>query len=302
MMRIALLVTGLIAAAGLTAMLWQHEHYLNLRRVAVQDRQEMLYGGETFHVLTFLKVHSGADVVAAVRDFRKATMGDGGGRWIYAGKAVINVPSTRIGPVEWSAVTLVAYPSREAYERFAKSTAYGAALSAFERSYAQGARRSVVENLMLPQALLLRKVAAMIGRQPSEYPFKPMAAGTLPERAYEVMARLRAESELGREAAVVVNLQEKGDERMRAADASYTSAMTRLMAELGYGPMHLARAETLADGIPFDRVAIVYYPGTEFFADMLGSTFYQRILPNKQLADNQSTITVPILDALTRAF
>ena len=35
---------------------------------------------------------------------------------------------------------------------------------------------------------------------------------------------------------------------------------------------------------------------------MLGSTFYQRILPNKQLADNQSTITVPILDALTRAF
>ena len=104
-MRFALFVMGLTVAAGFAAMLWQHECYLNVRRHAVQDRQEMLYGGETFHVLTFLKVHPGADAVAVVRDFRKATLGGGGGRWIYAGKVAINVPSARIGPVEWSAVT-----------------------------------------------------------------------------------------------------------------------------------------------------------------------------------------------------
>jgi uncharacterized protein (DUF1330 family) len=298
-MRFALLVMGLTVTAGFAAMLWQHGCYLNVRRHAAQDRQEMLYRGETFHVLTFLKVHPDADAaVAAVRDFRKATLGGGGGRWIYAGKVVINVPSDRIGPVEWSAVTLIEYPSREAYERYARSNAYLAALARFERYYAQGARRSMVENLMLPQVLLLRKLAAMLSRQPSEYPFKPMPPKALPQRVYDVMARLRAESELRREAAVVVNLQEKGDERMRATDARYTSAMTRLMAELCYGPLHLAKAETLPDGVPFDRVAIVYYPGTAFFADMLGSSFYQHILPNKQLADNQSTITVPILDEL----
>jgi uncharacterized protein (DUF1330 family) len=297
-MRFALLAMSATVAAGFAAMLWQHGCYLNVRRYAVQDRQEMLYGGETFHVLTFLKVHPGADAVAALRDFRKATLGDGSGRWIYAGKAVINVPSARIGPVDWSAVTLVEYPSREAYERHARSNAYLAALAGFERYYAQGARRSMVENLLLPQVLLLRKLAAMLSRRPSEYPFEPMPPKALPQRVHDVMARLRAETELGREATVVVNLQERGDARMRASDARYTSAMTRLMAELGCGPLHLAKAETLADGVPFDRVAIVYYPGTAFFADMLGSSFYQHILPDKQLADNQSAITVPILDEL----
>lgn len=298
MMRLPLLVIGLALVSGLAAMLWQNGHYLNVRRRAVQDRQEMIYAGETFHVLTFMKVKPGADVIATVRDFRRATSGGGGGRWIYAGKVVINVPSARIGRVEWSAVTFVEYPSRQAYEQYARSDGYRTALGAFERHYAQGARRSAVENVMLPQALLLRKVAGALSGKPSEYPFKPMSPEALPPPVHGVMARLRAESELGRDAAVVVNLQQKGDERMRATDKVYTSAMTRLMAERGYGPMHLARAETLQDGIPFDRVAIVYYPGTAFFAEMLGSSFYQHILPNKTLADNQSTITVPILDKL----
>ena len=297
MIRFVLLAIILIVGAAVIAMAWQHIRYLNLRRRAVQDHQGMLYGRGVFHVLTFLRGASAEDPIAAVRAFREAIRG-GGGRWIYAGKVVVNVPSVRIGPVEWSAVTLVEYQSREAYERYALSDAYRAALAAFEEHYVQGARRSVMENLLLPQALLLKKVAAAVSRKQSEYPFTPMPPQALPPRVCETMARLRAETGPGRDAAVVVNLQQKGDEQMRANDRRYTSPMTRLMAERGYGPMHLAKAETLPGGLPFDRVAIVYYPGTGFFADMLGSTFYQRIGPSKQLADNQSTITAPILDRL----
>ena len=48
----------------------------------------------------------------------------------------------------------------------------------------------------------------------------------------------------------------------------------------------------------FDNVAIVYYPGVRFFADMLRSEFYQGIFGDKQLGDTQIVITVPILDRL----
>jgi len=293
---LALPAIGLVLAAVLAGMAWQHLRYLNLRRRAVQDRQPMLYGRRTFHVLTFLKAHPGEDPVAAVAKLRQTTAG--GGRWIYAGKVVVNVPSARIGPADWSAVTLVQYPSREAYERWAASEAHRVALGAFEAHYVQGARRSAAENLILPQLLLLRRLAARLRGEPSAYPFRPMPAEALPPRVHEVMARLRADAELGRDAAVVINLQAKGDAAMRANDRRYTSPMIGLMAELGYGPMHLAKAEMLPGGEPFDRVAIVYYPGAAFFADMVGSSFYQHILPSKQLADNQSTITAPILNRL----
>ena len=36
------------------AMLWQHVRYLRARRDIVQDRQSMLYSGDSFHVVTFL--------------------------------------------------------------------------------------------------------------------------------------------------------------------------------------------------------------------------------------------------------
>ena len=95
MMRLALMVLGLAFMGGLVAMLWRHGHYLTLRRRAVHDRQEMIHARETFHVLTFLTVKSGADVMAAVRDFRTATSGGGDGRWIYAVGQVFQSPRRR---------------------------------------------------------------------------------------------------------------------------------------------------------------------------------------------------------------
>ena len=47
-------------------MLWQHVRYLRSRRNAVQDRQPMLYSSDSFHVMTFLQVAVGQDVIEAV--------------------------------------------------------------------------------------------------------------------------------------------------------------------------------------------------------------------------------------------
>jgi hypothetical protein len=43
---------------------------------------------------------------------------------------------------------------------------------------------------------------------------------------------------------------------------------------------------------------IVYYPSLDFFANMIGSSYYQGIYGDKQLGDVQATITAPILDLL----
>jgi hypothetical protein len=45
-------------------------------------------------------------------------------------------------------------------------------------------------------------------------------------------------------------------------------------------------------------VAIVYYPGVDYFHSMIRSRFYQHIIGRKQLVDNQSSVTVPILHRL----
>jgi hypothetical protein len=71
-----------------------------------------------------------------------------------------------------------------------------------------------------------------------------------------------------------------------------------LMAEVGHGPLHIGRAISLQDQVDFDRVVLVYYPGVKYFIDMLQSTYYTSIFGNKQLGDNLSFPTVPILDRL----
>ena len=48
----------------------------------------------------------------------------------------------------------------------------------------------------------------------------------------------------------------------------------------------------------FDSLVIVSYASLEFFANMIGSSYYQGIYGDKQLGDVQATLTVPILDLL----
>ena len=292
----------------------QHLHYQTIRREAVQDRQPTLYDDESFHVLTFVRPEEDDDLITYLTNFQKASKE---GTWIYAGKVLSNKYSDQIGPKEWSGVALVQYPSRKAYEDERGSQAYGEALNSFVDHYEMGMRRPVLKNLLLPQMLLANKALQKVTFNKSPYPFTPMNGHVqdmtatnaeslsfvgLPKNVrdgMELIAKLRAEGEhLGRDAAVVVNINKHGTEEQLAQDELYSKAMIGLMAELGYGPMHLGNAEPLSDDHNFDDVAIVYYPGTGYFANLLTSTFFQSIIGDKQLGDHQSTITVPLLDLI----
>ncbi len=117
-------------------------------------------------------------------------------------------------------------------------------------------------------------------------------------RRDELVRGLQANREFGSDACVVLNFIRHGSADQRAANSGYASAMLSLMAEMGNGPIHIGRAVTLEGDARFDEVAIVYYPGVDYFADMVQSEFFTGIIGGKQLGDTLSAPTVPLLPHL----
>ena len=94
------------------------------------------------------------------------------------------------------------------------------------------------------------------------------------------------------------NFVKQGSAEQRQANSNYGSNMFSLMAEQGYGPMHLGNAVTLEGNADFDEVILMYYPGPQYFVDMVQSSFFGGISGDKQLGDTAVTVTVPLLGHL----
>ncbi len=300
-----LLLLALAALVGLGgAMTWQHLRYLEARRERVLDLQPLLHASDAFHVVVFLQTEPGADLLAALRPLRRSLESGGQARVVYAGR-VVSSPLASAQLVEafgeevaWSAVVALQLPSRAAWERLVGSEATRAVLKGFRRTYAHGMQRSPWLNLALPQALLALRIGQILSWAPSHFPFVPDPDAPLSPETQLQLDRLREERELGASAILVVNLLKEGTPEQEAADRAYRRRMLGLMAEGGHGPMHLGGAVTLERGTDFDQVALVYYPGVDYFVDMARSRFFQGIVGDKQLGDTQASITVPILDRI----
>ncbi len=295
------LFVAVLALVG--AMGWQHARYLAARRGPVQDQQSLLYSANTFHVLTFLLAEEGQDVIEGLRKLRGELESGGQAKMVYAGRvALVGLASKQLPEIDWDAVVLVQYPSRETYDAIATDPAYRASLGTFSKTFSQGVDRPVALNLAIPQFLLAVRLYEWVTRVPSHFPFIPAADDTqhdprLPSRE-DRMARLDALRPLGEDAVVVVNLLRGGTAAERAADRSYGLKMAGLFAEGGNGPMHMGRAITIEGDAKFDNVALVYYPGIDFMQEMLGSTFYGGIVGDKQPGDTLAAPTVPVLSRL----
>jgi hypothetical protein len=300
---VVLLGITLVAIATVT---WQHFRYLHARRGPVQDRQPMLYAPSAFHVVSLAKLAPDRDLFEEARRIVAALEG-GGGRVVYAGKSLlIGLESQQLPQVEWDFALLTQYPSRRAYEDARKQPEVASALAGLEQRYDQGMHRPALLNLALPVALLARRVRDVLTRHPARYPFQRadhLAFADDPEtreraRRLETLAGVR---ELGRDAAVVVNFVKHGSSEQREHDADYVGEMMGLMAERAHGPMHMGSAVGVEGDADFDQVALVYYPGAPYFAEMAQSSFYQSILGDKQLGDSLAMITAPFLDHLQPA-
>ncbi|MEM9621728.1 MAG: hypothetical protein AAF993_08775 [Pseudomonadota bacterium] len=294
-MKITLLILAVLVIA---AACWQHLRYLGERRDAAQDTQPMVYGGEAFHLILFLRTEADTDdaALAALRNVKMASEPDL--QWIYAGRVAANGGhSTQLGQINWTATALLQASTRAKAEQ-ALAGKLGQALAEYPQVHVQGFVRPVLINLVFPQVLGLRRLWALVRGEPSSFPFTPREADwTMPEAPTIAAQILRGES-LNRQAAVVVNISSPGNAEQQANDEAYAGRMLNSMAEGGYGPIHIGQAVRVMGEAEFETVAIVYYPGVRFFGDMIQSDFFQSIIGGKQLGDNQSTITVPVLNLL----
>jgi hypothetical protein len=151
---------------------------------------------------------------------------------------------------------------------------------------------------MLPQILLGRKLLRSVMLTSSPLPFED-ADPRLGLEFPDIEPPLLAEADgLGKDAVLIVNLTRAGDVAQQAADANYATNMLGLMADAAHGPLHVGVAEPIDHQIPFDAAALVYYPGSLYFRDLIMSTWYQKLYPDKQLADSLSCVTVPITNHL----
>lgn len=295
--RILLTIVLLLAVVVGSAMVWQHWRYLQVRRGPIQDRQPILHSSDAFHAITFVRTKPGEDVLEAMRGLKDATEGSEA-LWVYAGKSITQRHSSQIGDEDWSGVAVLQYPSREAYDRHAESPELRDALDRFDETYTQGFRRWPLVSAVIPQGFLAMRTGQILTGQPSAFPFEREERSERNRDVDTFVERLLAERELGAEAVLVVNLIKEGTAEQQAADRGYGAAMFGAMAEGGYGPMHIGDAVQVERDYDFDRIVLVYYPGAQFFADMVRSKFFQGIIGGKQLGDTQATITAPILDRL----
>ena len=299
-MSIIAISLGLLGFFVLSACLWQHSRYLKIRREIVQDQQPMLYPGQTFHAVIYLKVESGEDVIGAARSLRPVLESPNAGTIVYAGQAGCSLVRSEQVDNDWDAVLLVQYESRQAFDAARDRAEQREALAGFERVYIHGFQRSALINLMIPQSLLKLRVTDILRRTPSSLPFVPVGDHTFPSQKVmiEEAKALDTLRHLCEDAVVVFNLIKPGDAVQRAADRAYTQSLRSAMAERDHGSMHVGRAVTVEGDAEFSAVAIVYYPGITYLQNMLGSTFMNRIGEGKQQGDSLAVVTVPFLSTL----
>ncbi len=298
---VSLLVLALFAVP-VVAMGWQHVRYLQWRRAAAQDQQPLLHSSSVFHVISYLRLQPGDDLVEAVAKARETLEGAGGSQWIYAGKVVtMGLRSSQLGEPQWDAIVMSQYDSREAYDEVARSNTHRQAFAHFNATYHHGMQREAGLNLLMPMFLLGARVADILNGVPVIDPYDRASDEELADRGLTLQQNsepLVAARAYNKDAAVVFNLVQPGTASEQEANAAYGRKMVGLFAAAGCGPIHMGKFVTLEGDAEFDDVGIVYYPGIDFLISLMQSKFYNGIVGGKQLGDTQAIPTVPILDRL----
>ena len=242
-MKIALKIATSLLAIVLVAIAAQQYRYAKLRDDFVADRQAIFHSSSVFHVATLLTLAAEQELLSAVGSFAEASE-DAGGHVVYAGKTFQAGSSPQVADEPWDAFVLVQFASQDAYERAASDPAYQNARAHFASSYAHGMQRSSAFNLFIPIVLLAKRVGDYATFTPNRYPFEPAeipadAPAELRDQRDQLLERLLANREYGRNAVVILNFLKEGDPNERKSMGGYGSAMLDLMAETDPRDRHL---------------------------------------------------------------
>jgi len=303
-MSIMLVTICVLVAMAVLVVGAQLRNHSKLRRRVLFDRQDLFHSSDAFHVVSALKLKPGQELLEGVGRYVKGVEQQGA-KVIYAGKVAFPRPrkSQQMPDLEWEAFIVAQYATRDAWETAAASANYVGLKSEFTRIWSLGMQRETTRNLVVSLSMLQRRIRHFFSGAPVTYPFEPVevpadnsrqaaAQRTLLE---QVVTENEAFSE---DALVIINFQKLGDARQKSANAKYGNSMMSMLSEVGHGPVHMGRAVSLEDDVDFDQVVIVSYPGIKYFAEMVQSKFYTGIFGGKQLGDDLSSPTVPILQHL----
>ncbi len=301
-MKIAFGTIATLLVVALVAIAAQEYRYAKTRRDVVADRQAIFHSSSVFHVVTLLTLSDEQELLSAVGSFADANEG-AGGHVVFAGKIFQSGSSRQVPDEGWDAFVLVQFGSQDAYARVAADPAYQYARAQFASSYAHGMQRSAAFNLFIPVVLLAKRVADYVTFTPNRYPFEPAEfPSDVPAKVRDqrdlMLERLSANRDYGRDAVVILNYHKAGDTSERESMSEYGDAMFDLMAESGNGPVHVGQGVTVEGDASFDTVAIVYYPGVDYLAEMVQSKYFIGIFGGKRLGDAMGMLTVPLLPHL----
>ncbi len=298
---VSLFVLALVALL-VVAMGWQHFRYLKWRRAVAHDHQPLLHSSSAFHVISYLRLESGGDLVESLAKARETLEGAGRNQWIYAGQVVLmGLRSSQLGEPQWDAIVLSQYDSREAYDEVARSNTHHQAFAHFDATYHHGMQRSAALNLAMPMIFLGMSVVDVLKGVPVIDPYDRASDEDLAGRNLTMELNrpaIEAARAYNEDAAVVFNLMLSGGAAEQEANRAYGRKMAGLFAANGHGPSHMGKSVTLEGDAEFEDVNIVYYPGIDYLISLMRSKFYNGIVRGKQLGDTQAIPTVPILDRL----
>ena len=300
-MLVTICVLVAIVVLVVSAQLWNHSQ---LRRSVLFDRQDLFHSSDAFHVVSALKLKPGQELLEGVGRYVKGVEQQGA-KVIYAGKVAFPRPrkSQQMPDLEWEAFIVSQYATRDAWETAAVRANYLGLKSEFTRIWSLGMQRQTTQNLVVSLSMLQRRIRHFLSGNSATYPFEPVEvpAEQLPQAAAQraFLEKTVAENEaFSEDALVIINFQKLGDARQKSANSKYGNSMMSMLSEVGHGPVHMGRAVSLEDDVDFDQVVIVSYPGIKYFTEMVQSKFYTGIFGGKQLGDDLSSPTVPILQHL----
>jgi uncharacterized protein (DUF1330 family) len=209
--------------------------------------------------------------------------------------------SSQLGEVQWDAIVMAQYDSREAYDELVRSNAHSKAFAHFGATYHHGMQRNPGLNLMMPMFLLGARVSDILNRVPVIDPYDRASDEDLADRRLTLHPKspaIQAARVYNKDAAIVFNLARSGRAAEQEANRAYGRKMVGLFAANGHGLSHIGKSVALEGDAAFEDVNIVYYPGIDYLIALMQSKFYNEIVDGKQLGDTQAIPTVPILGRL----
>lgn len=298
--------------------------YHQTRRRVLHDRQSLFYSPSKAHSVTLVKLPadttstSGAPPHLADPEATKALCASyvralvaEGAKLVYAGLAVVTpLHSAQLPERQWDAVLLLQHDSADARAAAFGAAAVREAAAPFAAVYTVGMRRHpVIPGFIMPVLFSVAKlVGAVIGNSGADSKGHFTHAGKLmpPEQSSGVVQVEKAFGRVGeraRDAIVVMNLLiDHKDAEIARRNARYGMRMMRMLGEQGAGAMHFGTAEAVPGQPvlkePWENVAMVYYPGKQFFLDLMRSTFWNSTGPGKKQGDTEVVITAPWPDLL----